>query len=162
MRQVVVSVTGEGVCRQFPEGALFKLWRVSMRKSKWVLQALTHKDKSALTFDAVKSLYDAAKERYKAVEDDDATIIFEKILELGSYTVKNEMSDEFREIMARSNYMLADIIHRSAGDDYEAVQLLDKALEFSSNFEEASTLKQSLEIENFFFEYRESDVSNKQ
>ena len=88
--------------------------------------------------------------------------ILEEIIKYPLTSEEEIKNPHLKDTLAKSHYLLANIIQRGAGDDYDAFILLKKAESLSPNFQEAKSLKESLEIENNFFPGREeSNVSNK-
>lgn len=142
-----------------------------MKKSIWVLRALSRKGVKSTEISALKEFkqkYMQAKNYYDHCESIYAMPILQEMMDESAKLNISELSDDFIELIARSKYLFACVKWRKTTcqqDDYEATQLLEEALKLKPDFEgadKAIQLKDSIIMENYFFEDFKPSVSNKQ
>lgn len=130
-----------------------------MRKIKWAIDVIKSTTDPAEKLAAYKSIFQVAEKRFDSVEDRIAKPMLFIILEVKKEF--NEIPQEYKELLAKSHYMLAEIIVRSPDSDIDAIKHLDNAVKLLPNFEEALRLRKSIQFENNFFR-SESGVKQNQ
>ncbi len=121
-----------------------------MSKIKWALDIIKSTSDPAKKLSAYKSIYLVAEKHCMDVEDRIAKPMLLEILAVE----KNfkEVPSDYKEVLAKSHYLMAEMISRSAESDREAMKHLDKAVNLMPNFQEAISLRKSIEIDNNFFQ----------
>lgn len=120
-----------------------------MSRLKWALELINSTKDHKKKLEACQSVLQAAQNHFNNVEDR-----FAKPMLLTIFKVENdfkELPSDFKEVIAKSHYLMAEIITRSSENDDEAIKHLEKAQGLMPNLKEAADLKKSLEIENVFF-----------
>lgn len=142
-----------------------------MRKSIWVLRALSKsssKSHEKLEFSQLEAKYINAKQLVDNFKVAYAKPVLEELVNQYSTIEEDRLSNELRDLIAKSKYLLACVKWRTTTcqqDDYEATQLLEEALNTKPDFEnaeEAAKLKESITMENYFFEDFQPNIANKQ
>lgn len=129
-----------------------------MSKLKWALELINSTKDIKQKLQACKSVLQAAENHFNKVEDR-----FAKPMLLTIFKVENDLKElpsEYKEILAKSHYLMAEIIIRSSEQDNEAVKHLEKAQKLMPSLKEAADLKKSIEIENVFFKEKSGVKKN--